>query len=231
MKKFIKNLLIVVIILLCIFSIIKVSFVLAGYMQVKEEKKLYNQKIELHDNKLNENIKEMLTHVFEKGNSQLDEQTFSQNYNISEFFEDTYGNTGEMFNSAGIMYLYFLYQLKDNYNKENLKININIEKVYELKDSTYEVRFIVEREFNYKDDKKLIKTEAEYNANVLRDNGEYLIKEIYNIKDFNNYINKEHEISKYYIKKNKLYREYLRFKFGQYSDLEEGFITKSEILN
>ncbi|MGU8479168.1 hypothetical protein ACV3QH_18290, partial [Clostridium perfringens] len=56
-------------------------------------------------------------------------------------------------------------------------------------------------------------------------------KEIYNIKDFNNYINREHEISKYYTKRSKLYTEYLSFKRGQYSDLGERHLNREEILN
>ena len=78
--------------------------------------------------------------------------------------------------------------------------------------------------------KNLIKLEEEYNALIINENNKYLIKEIYNINDFNNYINKEHKISKYYTKRSKLYSEYLIFKKGQYSNLNEG-LDREEILN
>lgn len=65
---------------------------------------------------------------------------------------------------------------------------------------------------------------------IINKNNKYLIKEIYNIKDFNNYINREHEISKYYTKRSKLYTKYLMFKKGQYSELWEGYLDKEIIL-
>ena len=115
-------------------------------------------------------------------------------------------------------------------SKENIKTNIKIENIYKVSDDNYDVRFIVEKEFNYKDNPNIIKLEEEYNALIINENNKYLIKEIYNIKDFNNYINKEHKISKYYTKRSKLYSEYLIFKKGQYSNLNEG-LDREEILN
>ncbi|MFH5963162.1 hypothetical protein ACHM2C_12950, partial [Clostridium perfringens] len=95
----------------------------------------------------------------------------------------------------------FFYNLEENKNKENIKTNIKIENIYKVSDDNYDVRFIVEKEFNYKDNPNIIKLEEEYNALIINENNKYLIKEIYNINDFNNYINKEHKISKYYTKR------------------------------
>ncbi|WP_416188303.1 hypothetical protein [Clostridium perfringens] len=228
MKKVIKK---IFLIILCIFVIGKCLFILDGYIQVKKESEINSEKVELNDKNINGSIKEMLINLFEIVAAKLDEQEFFETYRKKTFenFYIDYDNENRSYVALSI-FRHFFYNLKENKNKENIKTNIKIENIYKLSDNNYEVKFIVEKEFNYNENPKVIKIEEEYNALIINENNKYLIKEIYNIKDFNNYINKEHKISKYYTKRNKLYSEYLIFKKGQYSSLNEG-LDREEILN
>lgn len=222
-----KRSVVVILVILCIFGVIKYSLILDGYMQVKKESEINSEKVELNDKNINKSIKEMLTNLFEIGDAKLDEQEFFETYRKKTFenFYIDYDNENRSY-VALLIFRHFFYNLEENRNKESIKI----ENIYKLSDNNYEVKFIVEKEFNYKDNPNIIKLEEEYNALIINENNKYLIKEIYNIKDFNNYINKEHKISKYYTKRSKLYSEYLIFKKGQYSNLNEG-LYREEILN
>ncbi|MBI6054869.1 hypothetical protein, partial [Clostridium perfringens] len=213
-----KRSVVVILVILCIFGVIKCSLILDGYMQVKKESEINSEKVELNDKNINKSIKEMLTNLFEIGDAKLDEQEFFETYRKKTFenFYIDYDNENRSY-VALLIFRHFFYNLEENRNKESIKTNIKIENIYKLSDNNYEVKFIVEKEFNYKDNPNIIKLEEEYNALIINENNKYLIKEIYNIKDFNNYINKEHKISKYYTKRSKLYSEYLIFKKGQYS--------------
>lgn len=223
---------VVFLIILCIFSIGKCSLILEGYMQVKKESEINNEKVELKDTKINDSIKEMLTNLFEIGDAKLRQQEFLETYRkkiFRSFYKD-YGNKNMEY-VPWLIFDHFFYNIEENKDKYNLKTNIKIENIYKLSNNNYNVKFIVEKELNYKDNSKEFKLEEEYNALIINENNKYLIKEIYNINDFNNYINKEHKISEYYTKRSKLHTEYLMFKKSQYSDLEERYLHREEILN
>ena len=221
----------VILVILCIFGVIKCSLILDGYMQVKKESEINSEKVELNDKNINKSIKEMLTNLFEIGDIKLEQQEFIGKYSqkIDDYFLIDYNSENREY-VFRLIFCNFFYNLEENKNKENIKTNIKIENIYKVSDDNYDVRFIVEKEFNYKDNPNIIKLEEEYNALIINENNKYLIKEIYNIKDFNNYINKEHKISKYYTKRSELYSKYLIFKKGQYSSLNEG-LDREEILN
>ncbi|WP_124042079.1 hypothetical protein [Clostridium perfringens] len=233
MKKVIKKTIIQILILVFTVTIITVSKILYEYIQLKQEIKLDSQKVEVNNSEINKDIEEMLTNLFEIGDAQLEKQEFFETYRKKTFenFYIDYDNENRAY-VFHLIFRHFFHNIEENHNKENLKTNIKIENIYKLSDNNYEVKFIVEKEFNYKDNPNIIKLEEEYyNALIINENNKYLIKEIYNIKDFNNYINREHEISKYYTKRSKLYTEYLIFKKGQYSDLGERYLNREEILN
>ena len=234
MKKFIKiikNTIITILILVFSVTIIIGSEILYEYIQLKQEIKLDNQKVEINNNDINKGIKEMLTNLFEIGDAKIEKQELFGEY-FKEIFhyisDDNNENSDYVF---GLIFRHFFHNLENNKNKENIRTNIKIENIYKLSDNNYEVKFIVEKEFNYKDNSNMTKLEEEYNSVIVNENNKYLIKEIYNIKDFNNYINREQEIEKYYTKRSKLYTKYLRFKITQYSDLSEGYLDREEILN
>ena len=231
MKKVIKKTIIPILILVFTVTIITVSKILYEYIQLKQEIKLDSQKVEVNNSEINKDIEEMLTNLFEIGDAQLEKQEFFETYRKKTFenFYIDYDNENRAY-VFHLIFRHFFHNIEENHNKENLKTNIKIENIYKISDNNYEVKFIVEKEFNYKDNPNIIKLEEEYNALIINENNKYLIKEIYNIKDFNNYINKEHKISKYYTKRSKLYSEYLIFKKGQYSNLNEG-LDREEILN
>ncbi|EPB8220997.1 hypothetical protein ACRTDB_003176 [Clostridium perfringens] len=232
MKKIIKKTIMTILILFCAVTIILGSKILYEYIQLKQEIKLNSQKVEINNSEINKDIEEMLTNLFEIGDAKLDKQEFMKKYyvKIKKNFLIDYNSENRDY-VFYLTYSNFLYNLEENKNKENIKTNIKIENIYKVSDNNYKVKFIVEKEFNYNEDTKVIKSEEEYNALIINENNKYLIKEIYNIKDFNNYINREHEISKYYTKRSKLYTEYLSFKRGQYSDLGERHLNREEILN
>ncbi|EJT6494199.1 TPA: hypothetical protein I9092_002998 [Clostridium perfringens] len=222
---------VVLLVILCIFGVIKCLLILDGYIQVKKESEINSEKVELNDKNINGSIKEMLTNLFEIGDAKLEQQEFFDEYfqEILHYFLNDYNENRDY--AFKLIFKHFFHNVEDNKNKENLKTNIEIENIYKLSDNNYEVKFIVEKEFNYKDNPNIIKLEEEDNSVIINKNNKYLIKEIYNIKDFNNYINREHEISKYYTKRSKLYTKYLMFKKGQYSELWEGYLDKERILN
>ena len=174
----------------------------------------------------------MLTNLFEIGDVKLEQQELFGGYYKKIFHYFFYDYNSENRNYVfDLIYNHFFYNIEENEDKENLKTNIKIENIYKLSDGNYEVKFIVEKEFNYKDNSNMTKLEEEYNSVIVNENNKYLIKEIYNIKDFNNYINREQEIEKYYTKRSKLYTKYLIFKKTQYSDLWERYLDREEILN
>ena len=232
MKKIIKKTIMTILILFCAVTIILGSKILYEYIQLKQEIKLNSQKVEINNSEINKDIEEMLTNIFEIGDAKLDKQEFMKKYyvKIKKNFLIDYNSENRDY-VFYLTYSNFLYNLEENKNKENIKTNIKIENIYKVSDNNYKVKFIVEKEFNYNENTKVIKSEEEYTALIINENNKYLIKEIYNIKDFNNYINREHEISKYYTKRSKLYTEYLSFKRGQYSDLGERHLNREEILN
>ena len=205
-----KRSVVVILVILCIFGVIKCSLILDGYMQVKKESEINSEKVELNDKNINKSIKEMLTNLFEIGDIKLEQQEFIGKYSqkIDDYFLIDYNSENREY-VFRLIFCNFFYNLEENKNKENIKTNIKIENIYKVSDDNYDVRFIVEKEFNYKDNPNIIKLEEEYNALIINENNKYLIKEIYNINDFNNYINKEHKISKYYTKRSKLYIKYL----------------------
>lgn len=222
----------VILVILCIFGVIKCSLILDGYMQVKKEIEINSEKVELNDKNINKSIKEMLTNLFEIGDIKLEQQEFIGKYSqkIDDYFLIDYNSENREY-VFRLIFCNFFYNLEENENKENIKTNIKIENIYKVSGDNYDVRFIVEKEFNYKDNSNMTKLEEEYNSVIVNENNKYLIKEIYNIKDFNNYINREQEIEKYYTKRSKLYTKYLIFKKTQYSDLWERYLDREEILN
>ena len=230
--KIIKNTIITILILVFSVTIIIGSEILYEYIQLKQEIKLNSQKVEINNNDINKGIKEMLTNLFEIGDVKLEQQELFGGYYKKFFHYFFYYYNSENRNYVfDLIYNHFFYNIEDNKNKENIKTNIKIENIYKLSDGNYEVKFIVEKEFNYKDNSNMTKLEEEYNSVIVNENNKYLIKEIYNIKDFNNYINREQEIEKYYTKRSKLYTKYLIFKKTQYSDLWERYLDREEILN
>ncbi|EHR0219377.1 hypothetical protein KS664_003011 [Clostridium perfringens] len=228
----IKNTIITILILVFSVTIIIGSEILYEYMQLKQEIKLDSQKVEINNNDINKGIKEMLTNLFKIGDAKLEKQEIFEKYfkKTFRYFYRYYDNENRGY-VPWLIFEHFFYNIEENEYKENIKTNIKIENIYKLSDGNYEVKFIVEKEFNYKDNSNMTKLEEEYNSVIVNENNKYLIKEIYNIKDFNNYINREQKIEKYYTKKSKLYTKYLRFKNGQYSDLEERYLDREEILN
>ena len=232
MKKIIKKTIMTILILFCAVTLILGSKILYEYIQLKQEIKLNSQKVEINNSEINKDIEEMLTNLFEIGDAKLDKQEFSRKYyyKIFDYFSVDFKSENRAY-VFDLINSHFFYNIEENQYKDNLKTNIKIENIYKVSDNNYEVKFIVEKEFNYNENPKVIKSEEEYNALIINENNKYLIKEIYNIKDFNNYINREHEISKYYTKRSKLYTEYLSFKRGQYSDLGERHLNRKEILN
>lgn len=232
MKKVIKKTMIPILILVFMVTIITGSKILYEYIQLKQEIKLDSQKVEVNNSEINKDIEEMLTNLFEIGDAKLEKQEFIGKYSqkFNDYFLIDYNSENREY-VFRLIFCHFFYNIEENEDKENIKTNIKIENIYKVSDNNYEVKFIVEKEFNYKDNPNIIKLEEEYNALIINENNKYLIKEIYNIKDFNNYISREHEISKYYTKRSKLYTEYLTFKKGQYSDLGETYLNREEILN
>ena len=232
MKKIIKKTIMTILILFCVVTLILGSKILYEYIQLKQEIKLNSQKVEINNSEINKDIEEMLTNLFEIGDAKLDKQEFSRKYyyKIFDYFSVDFNSENRAY-VFDLINSHFFYNIEENQYKDNLKTNIKIENIHKVSDNNYEVKFIVEKEFNYNENPKLIKSEEEYTALIINENNKYLIKEIYNIKDFNNYINREHEISKYYTKRSKLYTEYLSFKRGQYSDLGERHLNRKEILN
>ena len=226
-----KKTIMTILILFCVVTLILGSKILYEYIQFKQEIKLNSQKVEINNSEINKDIEEMSTNLFEIGDIKLEQQEFIGKYSqkIDDYFLIDYNSENREY-VFRLIFCNFFYNLEENENKENIKTNIKIENIYKVSGDNYDVRFIVEKEFNYKDNPNIIKLEEEYNALIINDNNKYLIKEINNIKDFNNYINKEHKISKYYTKRSKLYSEYLIFKKGQYSNLNEG-LDREEILN
>ncbi|WP_415335695.1 hypothetical protein, partial [Clostridium perfringens] len=158
-------------------------------MQVKKESEINSEKVELKDTKINESIKEMLTNLFEIGDAKLEKQEFLSKYyyKIFDYFSIDFKSENRAY-VFDLIFHHFFYNVEENKNKENIKTTIKIENVYKLSDNNYEVKFIVKKEFNYNENPKVIKSEEEYNALIINENNKYLIKEIYNIKDFNNYI-------------------------------------------
>lgn len=75
-----KRSVVVILVILCIFGVIKCSLILEGYMQVKKESEINSEKVELKDTKINESIKEMLTNLFEIGDVKLEQQEFFDEY-------------------------------------------------------------------------------------------------------------------------------------------------------
>ncbi|MGU8793922.1 hypothetical protein ACV3TA_16035, partial [Clostridium perfringens] len=152
MKKFIKiikNTIIAILGLIFSVTIIMGSEILYEYIQLKQEIKLDNQKVEINNNDINKGIKEMLTNLFVIGDAKLEQQEFWGEYFkeiLHYFLEENNENRDYAFI---LIFRHFFYNLEDNKNKENLKTNIKIENVYKLSDGNYEVKFIVEKEFNY----------------------------------------------------------------------------------
>ncbi len=158
-----KRSVVVILVILCIFGVIKCSLILDGYMQVKKESEINSEKVELNDKNINKSIKEMLTNLFEIGDAKLDEQEFFETYRKKTFenFYIDYDNENRSY-VALLIFRHFFYNLEENRNKESIKTNIKIENIYKLSDNNYEVKFIVEKEFNYKDNPNIIKLEEEY---------------------------------------------------------------------
>ncbi|WP_283677656.1 hypothetical protein, partial [Clostridium perfringens] len=181
-----KRSVVVILVILCIFGVIKCSLILDGYMQVKKESEINSEKVELNDKNINKSIKEMLTNLFEIGDIKLEQQEFIGKYSqkIDDYFLIDYNSENREY-VFRLIFCNFFYNLEENKNKENIKTNIKIENIYKVSDDNYDVRFIVEKEFNYKDNPNIIKLEEEYNALIINENNKYLIKEIYNINDFN----------------------------------------------
>ncbi|MDK3000959.1 hypothetical protein, partial [Clostridium perfringens] len=172
-----KRSVVVILVILCIFGVIKCSLILDGYMQVKKESEINSEKVELNDKNINKSIKEMLTNLFEIGDAKLDEQEFFETYRKKTFenFYIDYDNENRSY-VALLIFRHFFYNLEENRNKESIKTNIKIENIYKLSDNNYEVKFIVEKEFNYKENTNIIKLEEEYNALIINENNKYLIK-------------------------------------------------------
>ncbi|MGU8479060.1 hypothetical protein ACV3QH_17705, partial [Clostridium perfringens] len=163
MKKFIKiikNTIIAILGLIFSVTIIMGSEILYEYIQLKQEIKLDNQKVEINNNDINKGIKEMLTNLFEIGDVKLEQQELFGGYYKKIFHYFFYDYNSENRNYVfDLIYNHFFYNIEENEDKENLKTNIKIENIYKLSDGNYEVKFIVEKEFNYKDNSNIIKLE------------------------------------------------------------------------
>ncbi|STB43250.1 hypothetical protein [Clostridium perfringens] len=83
-----KRSVVVILVILCIFGVIKCSLILDGYMQVKKESEINSGKVELNDKNINKSIKEMLTNLFEIGDIKLEQQEFIGKYSqkIDDYF-------------------------------------------------------------------------------------------------------------------------------------------------
>lgn len=64
MKKIIKKTIMTILILFCVVTLILGSKILYEYIQLKQEIKLDNQKVDINNNEINKEIKEMLTNLF-----------------------------------------------------------------------------------------------------------------------------------------------------------------------
>ena len=169
MKKVIKKTIIPILILVFTVTIITVSKILYEYIQLKQEIKLDSQKVEVNNSEINKDIEEMLTNLFEIGDAQLEKQEFFETYR-KKTFENFYIDNENRAYVFHLIFRHFFHNIEENHNKENLKTNIKIENIYKISDNNYEVKFIVEKEFNYKDNPNIIKLEEEYyNALIIEE--------------------------------------------------------------
>ena len=147
-----KKKIMTILILFCAVTIILGSKILYEYIQLKQEIKLNSQKVEI-----NKDIEEMLTNLFEIGDAKLDKQEFSRKYyyKIFEYFSVDFNSENRAY-VFDLINSHFFYIIEENQYKDNLKTNIKIENIYKVSDNNYEVKFIVEKEFNYNENPKLI---------------------------------------------------------------------------
>ena len=117
----------VILVILCIFGVIKCSLILDGYMQVKKEIEINSEKVELNDKNINKSIKEMLTNLFEIGDIKLEQQEFIGKYSqkIDDYFLIDYNSENREY-VFRLIFCNFFYNIEENENKENIKTNIKI---------------------------------------------------------------------------------------------------------
>ncbi|GKX68174.1 hypothetical protein [Inconstantimicrobium mannanitabidum] len=111
---------------------------------------------------------DILTDIFKIEDS-LDSDTFW--HGITSKYFSLFRDSKTFDNSTGLCQFNLLdhlfNQIGENANKENLKTSIKLQKAYNLNDNKYDVKFIVERESNTKNNSNTIKTQEYYDAKVI----------------------------------------------------------------
>ena len=201
MNKYLKKIIILVILLL-------------GYILFIGSYKIEFKK-QINDGNIKISINNFLTDFFSLKNSQL-----SGNELIKEFYEGGYFQVRDDL----LSYVYsnkFFYNLENNYKKENIKNNITIKNVYQISKNKYKVIFNENTEFNYIDNPNLIKEENSYSAVLLTENNDYIINELYNEAELNDFAKEKMPIISKLISKHVLYKKYIKKQSVMYKNLSK----------
>lgn len=172
-------------------------------------------KKQINDGNIKISINNFLTDFFSLKNSQL-----SGNELIKEFYEGGYFPVRDDL----LSYVYsnkFFYNLENNYKKENIKYNITIKNVYQISKNKYKVIFNENTEFNYIDNPNLIKEENSCSAVLLTENNDYIINELYNEAELNDFAKEKMPIISKLISKHALYKKYIKKQSVMYKNLSK----------
>lgn len=225
MKRKCKTKKVLGIILLTALTIICTCLVLRRQYQSRIDSIKISQRQEVTDKNIADSIDLVLLTVF-KGYSALDMDEFHQKYYCGlyeSFVDDRVNNIVETTYSNLFNHIYN--QIDENNNRENIRTNIKLEKLYDLGNKNYEAEFFVDRKFNIKNDPTVIKIREHYCAKLDYSSNKFLISELYDIDDFNHYLDK-HKISEFFYTKQELIPKYLEYKRSVYHDLDERYIHK-----
>lgn len=168
---------------------------------------------EIDDKKLEERVENFIENFFMLENIDIDIDKLNEVFSSTRFLNMDDGR---------LIYIYetkFLLNLRGNLEKENIKFNIELQKIYKDDSNRLKVLVNYDRSFNFIGNNEVNKEHTTYEVILLREQNSFLIDKIYEVDA----LNKDSFLEVFYSKE-KLYEKYIEDEFLKYKKLSRKFL-------
>lgn len=168
---------------------------------------------EIDDKKLEERVENFIENFFMLENIDIDIDKLNEVFSSTRFLNMDDGR---------LIYIYetkFLLNLRKNLEKENIKFNIELQKIYKDDSNRLKVLVNYDRSFNFIGNNEVNKEHTTYEVILLREQNSFLIDKIYEVDA----LNKDSFLEVFYSKE-KLYEKYIEDEFLKYKKLSRKFL-------
>ncbi|HHD2752875.1 TPA: hypothetical protein ACOTG0_001671 [Clostridium perfringens] len=197
-------------IFISIIALVMISTIVGFNMYLNNEDRKWK---EVEDKNLDERVENFFENFFMLENMYIDVNEFNEIVSSSRFINVDHGE---------LMYIYstkFLLNIKENEEKENIKFDVGLQKIFEDDENRLKVLFKYNRTFNIIGSDEVNKEETTYEAILLKKQDSLIIDNIYEADAL-----KKDSFLDIFYSKEELYEKYIEDEFLKYKRLSRKYL-------